>query len=134
MHPQQPRRRPVVLIAVTAAVTAVLVAAAIVGLAYASSSSSGRPSSRPKPSSSATGWDKATLWACQAAKDYTDRLGGAGEEQAATRALGWAAESDQGALRDLAARYAATGSDLDEIHRATGATEISTWCLTHRLG
>lgn len=132
MHSQQHRRRPVVLIAVTAAVTAVLVAAAIVGLAYAHGPAKTHAGASPR--TSASGWDRATLWACQAAKDYTGRLGGAGEEQAATRALGWAAESDQGALRDLAARYAATGSDLDEIHRATGATRISTWCLTHRLG
>lgn len=131
MHEQQRGPgRPILWAFVTAAVAALPVGAVVACVALT------RPSGHPQasPRASATGWDKATLWACQAAKDYIDHIGTAGEGQAATHALGWAAESDQGALRDLAARYAATGSDLDEIHRATGATQISTWCLNHKLG
>ncbi|WP_433465681.1 hypothetical protein [Spirillospora sp. CA-128828] len=78
-------------------------------------------------------FDKATVRACGYAKKA---LAGADDasDKAAADAVSVASTSDVTALRELAEKYAPTGSRLDMVTTQTGATKIGTWCIDHGMG
>lgn len=113
-----------------------LVAAAALVLAASGCGDSGAPTAASSPTPTSTpsaSFDKATVRACAYAKTA---LAGTDEaaDKAAEDALAAAGTSDVTVLRELAEKYAPTGTDLDLVHTQTGATAIGTWCLDHGMG
>ncbi|WP_433464629.1 hypothetical protein [Spirillospora sp. CA-128828] len=116
MHPQyqqRPHRSPGLIIGLAAAVVLVaVVVVVVVAVAYSRS---------PE-------WDRATIQACEAAKEYHERDGDAAV------AVEAASRSGVAELRVIARKNAPDGSVVEDLRAQTGAIEISTWCIKHKMG